>query len=232
MKRAIAGRAAWRDPRIALGKARQAAKAPVLALGRQIDAFAAGVEAQLRVGESHYHGMIEAEEERRVREREEQARAEQARIDGLRARVAAFGAIAQRAVGMPPQEIDEQIAKLERAEISGFEEYAGMAYEAKDSALRALRELHANAVQRQEQAARLAQLEAENLERQRREAAEREQREQRAGHGQRNRKQRSTLDQQPMRYCWKKVLALKWSRPTTGSRRQRRNSAIHSEPKG
>lgn len=179
MKQAIAGRAAWRTPRIALGKARQEAKAPVLALGRQIDAFAASVEAQLRVGESHYDGMIEAEEQRRERVRAEQARAEQARIDGLRARVAAIGAIAQRAVGMSPQGIEEQIAELERTEISGFDEYAGMAYEAKDGALRALRELHASAVQRQQQAARLAQLEAENLERQRREAAEREQREQR-----------------------------------------------------
>jgi len=179
MKQAIAGRAAWRTPRIALGKARQEAKAPVLALGRQIDAFAASVEAQLRVGESHYHQMIEAEEERRAREREERARAEQARIEGLRARVAAISGMAQRAVGMAPPEIEALIADLERTEITGFEEYAGMAYEAKDGALRALRDLHAKAVQSQEQAARLAQLEAEAAERNRVEAAEREQRERR-----------------------------------------------------
>ena len=177
MKQAIAGRAAWRTPRIALGKARQEAKAPVLALGRQIDAFAANVEAQLRVGESHYHQMIEAEEERRAREREERARAEQARIDGLRARVAAISGMAQRAAGMAPPEIEALIAELERTEITGFEEYAGMAYEAKDGALRALRDLHAKAVQSQEQAARLAQLEAEVAERKRVETAEREQRE-------------------------------------------------------
>lgn len=43
MKQAVAGRAAWRDPRVAVEKARKAAKAPVLELGRKIDAFAAEV---------------------------------------------------------------------------------------------------------------------------------------------------------------------------------------------
>lgn len=50
MKQAIAGRAAWREPRINLEKARKAAKAPVLALGRDIDAFARSLETKLLEG--------------------------------------------------------------------------------------------------------------------------------------------------------------------------------------
>ena len=53
MKQAIAGRAAWREPRIAVEKARKAAKAPVLELGRAIDTFAKELETKLLAGESH-----------------------------------------------------------------------------------------------------------------------------------------------------------------------------------
>ena len=76
MKQAVAGRAAWRDPRVALEKVRQAAKAPVLALGREIDGFAKALEATLLEGEENYDRQIKVETEKKKREEEAKAKAE------------------------------------------------------------------------------------------------------------------------------------------------------------
>ena len=65
MRQAIAGRAAWRTPRLLAEKTRVAAKAPVLALGREIDAFAKRLEARLIEGERNYDEQIKADEQRR-----------------------------------------------------------------------------------------------------------------------------------------------------------------------
>jgi hypothetical protein len=185
MKRAIAGRAAWRDPRIALGKARQAAKAPVLALGRQIDAFAASVEGQLRAGESHYHGMIEAEEARREEERQAKARAEEERQQRQRQRVDSIRAVAARAVGLPSAQIAEKLALVTRLTIGDdYEEFAAVAINAKAETVLQLQDMHAAALKAEEAAAeaernriRLAELERENSARLEREAAERREQE-------------------------------------------------------
>lgn len=181
MRRAIAGRAAWRNPRIALGKARQEAKAPVLALGRQIDAFAASVEAQLRVGENHYHELIEAEESRREAERQAKARAEEERVEAHRQRIGAIRAVAARAVGMTAEQIAEKIALVTRQTIDDdFEEFVAPAINAKAETLLQLQDMHEAAVKAESAAAeaernriRLAELERENAERLEREQAER-----------------------------------------------------------
>lgn len=80
MAKAIEARAAWRDPRIAVEKARKAAKAPVLALGKAIDGFAFGLEAKLRAGEEHYDAQIKAEEQRKAAEKAERDRIERERV--------------------------------------------------------------------------------------------------------------------------------------------------------
>ena len=80
MKQAVAGRAAWRDPRVALEKVRQAAKAPVLALGREIDGFAKALEATLLEGEENYDRQIKVETEKKKRDEEAKAKAEADRI--------------------------------------------------------------------------------------------------------------------------------------------------------
>ena len=81
---------AWRGPRLEVEKARKAAKAPVLALGKAIDTFAAELEAKLSAGEDHYKAQITAEEERRAAEKAEAARKEAERLDGLRLEVDAI----------------------------------------------------------------------------------------------------------------------------------------------
>ncbi len=80
MKDAVEHRAAWRGPRILVEKARKMAKAPLLALGKNIDARAAWITEQLEAGEQPVDQQIKAEEARREEERQRKAAAEAARV--------------------------------------------------------------------------------------------------------------------------------------------------------
>lgn len=88
MREAIAGRAAWREPRVKLEAMRKAAKAPVLALGKQIDSTAAELEAQLRIGESNYDDQIKAQEKIAADRKAAAERAEAERVQVLKDRIA------------------------------------------------------------------------------------------------------------------------------------------------
>lgn len=170
MRQAIAARAAWRDPRIAVEKARKEAKAPVLALGKQIDAFAAGLETQLRLGEDHYDAQIKAEEERKEKAKQERAAAEAKRIAAHQERIASDIVMATRgALGESAARIAVVIADVEAipADEATFEEFAPQAEAAKLKTLATLRELHAEAVAREAEEARIASERAEQAERDR-----------------------------------------------------------------
>jgi hypothetical protein len=80
MKDAVEHRAAWRDPRITVEKARKMAKAPLLALGKSIDARAAWITEKLREGEEPIDQLIKAEEARREEEKQARINAEAGRI--------------------------------------------------------------------------------------------------------------------------------------------------------
>lgn len=163
LARATESRAAWRDPRIRVEKARKEAKAPLLALGKTIDAFAAGLEARLRQGEEHYDRQIKAEEARKAAEKAERERIERARIEAHERRL---DAIRATALTMQPSlsaaAIAGRIAELEQVEIDeAWEEYADRARVAKRLTLQAMRDAHAAAVEREEVAARLEAARAE-----------------------------------------------------------------------
>jgi len=80
MKDAIEHRAAYRDPRVLVEKARKMAKAPLLALGKNIDARAKWITEQLAAGEDPVDQQIKAEEARKEAERQARAAAEAARV--------------------------------------------------------------------------------------------------------------------------------------------------------
>jgi hypothetical protein len=174
MKQAIAGRAAWREPRIAVEKARKAAKAPVLALGRSIDAFASQIEQQLLEGESNYDDQIKAEEARKEAEKEAKRAAEQARVDGILESIRRLS-LAPGVANQSSAEIAALIPKTEAIVIGlRYQEFEPQAQAAKDSMLEALRGMFAAAVAREAEAARieaeraeLARLRAEQAERER-----------------------------------------------------------------
>lgn len=173
MKEAVAGRAAWREPRIAVEKARKAAKAPVLALGRDIDARASYITDRLIEGEANYDDQIKAEEARREAEKQRKAEEEVRRTDAIQRRIAC--------INVPPQvakstaaEIANDIAELVARVIGDdFQEFKGHAEAAKDAALVVLRQMHAAAVEREAEAERIKAERAE-LERLRAEQAERD----------------------------------------------------------
>lgn len=173
MKQAIAGRAAWREPRIALEKARKAAKAPVLALGRDIDNFARNLEMKLLEGETHYDDQIKAEEARREAEREAKVRKEAERVEAIHRRIhEVFVSVPSMMDGSTSAELLEEIKRMVAVEIDAaiYQEQAGAAALAKDAALGMLRRMQEKAAAREAEAERL-RAEREELERQRAEQA-------------------------------------------------------------
>ena len=86
----------YRNPRLEVERARKAAKAPVLALGKAIDTFAGGLEDRLRAGEDHYKAQIDREEERRAAIKAEQERIEREAAERHAARLAAIAMYAAR----------------------------------------------------------------------------------------------------------------------------------------
>lgn len=164
MKEAIAGRAAWRDPRVATEKARKAGKAPVLALGRDLDARAAAITERLEAGEANYDDQIKVEEKRKAAEAETKRLAEVTRRER---NSAALAAIRQRAFdvqGKTASAISGAIVALHTDEVASFSidsDYKALEKIAIDETREKLREMHQAAIEREaEDAARKAEAEA------------------------------------------------------------------------
>lgn len=156
MKEAIAGRAAWREPRIATEKARKAAKAPVLALGKDIDARAAAITLRLEAGEANYDEQIKAEEARKEAERQAKVQQEVQRVSDLQVRVGELRGAIAAAAGAPAALILEHIQDLVAVPVDAtFQEFQQQAEEAKASTLARLREMHAAALANEAEQARI-----------------------------------------------------------------------------
>lgn len=187
---------AYRNPRLEVERARKAAKAPVLALGRAVDAFAGQLEDRLRRGEDHYKAQIEAEEARRAAAKAEAERKERERVEALRAGVAKLRSYVERAAGQPAEAILKGITALSALAFTDedWQEFVADATAARDETVAKLRELHAKAVEHEahaaeaerlrvlaeQQAAELAALRAREAERQAQERAAKEAAEQAA----------------------------------------------------
>lgn len=163
MKLAEAGWRAYRNPRLEVEKARKAAKAPVLALGKAIDTFAGELESRLRIGEDHYKAQIDTEETRREAEKAEAARIEAERIakhqNGIQV-IRSYLAYCQQP-GMTVERISAGIDILaaQTYDAEHWQEFAVLAANAQCETLEAMRVLHAQAVERE--AAEVARLERE-----------------------------------------------------------------------
>jgi len=164
MKEAIAGRAAWREPRIATEKARKAGKAPVLALGKDIDARAAAITERLEAGEANYHEQIKVEEFRKAAEAEEKRLAEVKRRESQSLALAAIRNRAFAVQGKSANVISGAIVTLHTDEAEGFgldRDYSALGKIAVDETREKLRDMHQAAIEREaEDAARKAEAEA------------------------------------------------------------------------
>lgn len=165
MKEAIAGRAAWREPRVQLEQMRKAAKAPVLSLGKLIDSTAADLEAQLRIGESNYDAQIQVELTRKADEKAKAEEAERVRVQDAKDRIAAmFTSKPARLFGKPAADIQAAIVAMVAAPLADFGGFEDDAFTAKGHALDALRAMHTTQVAAEERAAEQARIAAEQAE--------------------------------------------------------------------
>lgn len=163
--------------RTSLEAKRKALKAPALDYSRRIDSEAQRITAEIAKLEEPIDEQIKADEQRREAERQRRADEEARRIAAHQARVAEIAAAPLSATILDAAGIARLIDDVREIRLGPeFEEFGAAAGEAKEKALVRLREMHAAAVAREAEAARLAAERAE-LERLRAEQAERERQE-------------------------------------------------------
>lgn len=112
MKAAIEHRAAWRDRRITVEKARTMAKAPILELGRHVDSRAKRLAEQLRLGEEPIDQQIKAEEKRKDDERQARINAEAGRVLAIQEALAGIGEDVLIACGKTSADIQALIDRM------------------------------------------------------------------------------------------------------------------------
>lgn len=163
MREAVAHRAAWRDPRLATERARKAAKAPVLALGRDIDARAAWITEQLLLGEEPVDKQIKLEQERQETLRREEALKESARITAIQEALADIHMEAMSVIGKSSEVIQAKIDEMCERELDPnvFQESMAKAASALKSAMDKLEMALAAAKHNEAEAARVAAERAE-----------------------------------------------------------------------
>ena len=173
MVEAVAHRAAWRDPRLAVERIRKQAKAPAIALGKDIDARAAWITEQLLIGEVPMDRQIKAEEARKEAIKQERINAEFGRVSAIQEAIAEIGMVAMAAAGKSSAHIAELIESQRAEELSlgVYQEMLPQAQAAQNACLVKLDLLHKAALHTESEAAKLAAERAE-LEALRKAAAE------------------------------------------------------------
>ena len=162
------------NARIAISKAGKEARDDATKFSKAVIEEEKRLIAIIEPEEDRLRGLRDAWDAEREREKLANAEAEKRRIATLQERIAEIRGAVAAAATCKPALVLEHIGDIERMVIdASFEEFQGQAQLAKDETLDKLRELHAQAVAREEEAARLA-AEREELDRLRREEAERQ----------------------------------------------------------
>jgi len=147
MEEAKAARLAIRTPRYEVERIRKAAKAPILALGKKLDAEAARIESELLKIEGPIDQQIKAEEDRKEREKQAKIDAELKRVADLQERVAELRGNQSLSPTDGSEFIAQHVADLERIVVDdSFQEFQQQAEDAKTAGLSRLRALHAAAL--------------------------------------------------------------------------------------
>ena len=156
MAQAKAARVAVREPRYEVERIRKAAKAPLLAIGKKLDADAARITAALDKLEAPIDGMIKAEEARKEAEKQAKIAAEAARVQDIQARIAELRGNQMLTPASGAALIADHIADLDRIAIDdSFAEFREQAVDAKAAGLARLRALHDSAVAHEAEQARI-----------------------------------------------------------------------------
>ena len=137
MEAAKAARAEIREPRFAVEKVRKAAKAPLLAIGRRIDAEAVRITEAILAIETPIDDQIKAEEARKVAEREAKKAAE---VERLRLEAAAKLKAEEERLAVERAAIAEERKKAEEAAAAERSKLAAERAKAEAEAAEAKRE--------------------------------------------------------------------------------------------
>lgn len=200
MTEAIAHRAAWRDPRLTVEKVRKIAKAPVLALGRDIDTRAAWLTEQLLVGETPVDEQIKAEERRKEKIKQDKINAEFARVAEIQEAIAELHMDAMAVVGKASSVIGGALEAMKARTLDPlvFQEQIAQATAARQAAIDKLELAYAAALHTEEQARKAAADRAE-LEALRATAAEQRRKDEAAAAAQRVEQSRIEAEQRAER---------------------------------
>lgn len=172
MAEAIAARAALRGSRVKVEALRKDAKAPILALGRDVDARAAYIRLEILKLEEPIDDQIKAEERRVEQEREAKRIAEETRVRGLQQRLDGIKQIAIDVAGTDVDHMDGAIRTLTALQIDHtWQEFEAPARNAQTETLDKLRRMRSDQAKRDAEAAELARLRAEEDARRAQEAA-------------------------------------------------------------
>lgn len=180
MADAKAARAALREPRYEIERVRKAAKAPLLALGKQLDAEAARITRELEALELPIDAQIKEEEQRKEAERQARIDAEVKRVSAIQQKIDHIRAAVAAAVGRSSEDIAEAAAQVEEIVINSaeFAEFLTTAEDAKVATLARLNEMQAAALAHELEQKRIAEERAElarlRADQEKRDAAERE----------------------------------------------------------
>lgn len=178
-------RLAIRTPRYEIERVRKEAKAPILALGKQLDAEASRITAELETIENPIDQQIKTEEARKEAERVAKVNFELARMASIHEKIAAIRSYVTAAAGAPSDVVQSYLAHVESLTITEevFQEFALQAIDARLAVKQQLTELLAAAAAAEAEKARLAAERAElaklRAEQVLREAEERKAREER-----------------------------------------------------
>jgi hypothetical protein len=174
MAEARAARAAVRAPRYELENARKSAKAPLLKLGRDLDARAKEINTEILAIEDPIDLQVRSEEDRIEAEKQAKIDAENKRIADIQSRIAAIRNWPMVATGKPASLVEQQLRDAEHYVVSQeqFQEFTVQAAEALLASQASLRtilaeriEFEAEQARAQAERAELAQLRADQLKR-------------------------------------------------------------------
>lgn len=164
MKSARDARLAIREPRYEVQRVRKAAKAPILALGKKLDAEAERITIALEAIESPIDQQIKKEEKRVEDEKAARAAAELARVTKIHEAIAEIRNTPAALVGLKPKELEAHLAQLTAVTID--ESFAEFAQQADDALTATIAKVQAMVEQ-----AEAAEAEAEKVRQERAELA-------------------------------------------------------------
>lgn len=163
-KEARAARLDLTTLRTSLEKKRKELKSPALELGRKIDSEAERVTVEIVKLEKPIDEQIKADEARRAAEKAERERIEAVRIQALQDKVTSIHSFVQKCHGISAERIATGIEKVKLIDTSQgvFFEFSTDASAAKAATLKAMQELYAQALEREEVAAKVEAQRSEN----------------------------------------------------------------------